>query len=1228
MARLAYAQSWDGDLPAAMAAFRAWVSRYQGSTDGGRPQLEAEGVALAKARRAEMRNMIIRTPEMALAVTVPAVVRQALPPAVLAELEARVSGTGEFALQAMSYEPGQRPAGAPSMRRIAFVSGTTYTAHAYGRRAGLLTKEGASLHGIALDGDLALHDSPLRVLEPGEIAGAEAGPNCPVSKEGVAGGIVGQPANVDTIDLVEAHGRVWQFCGGGNMLADFEARLLAAENQPGPRVAPPNVSSGTAAPSVDADAATAWTIGSKKLLVLRVDFSDFPGEPVTAQAIGDTLNNAVRSFYEEGSYGQTTLVTTVSTNVYRMPQTGAAYAQNNNSTGLHNDARTAAGADYTIGDYDRIMVVFGNLSTARVPNSQFTFGGLASVNGTSSWINNAFTMRTMAHELGHNHGLKHSSLWQVTDGNPLSPRGISREYGDPFDVMGDSSDRDARHHFNHWCKNLMGWLPDSAVTTVTTSGTYRIYRYDSKNASRTQPLALRVFRDGVRWYWIGYRQNFSSNASLSNGANILWGFNALQESQLLDLNSPGNTPLDSALAVGATLVDSVSGVRIRTVARGGDEPAQWLDVEVTVPAAPPNVVATWGGNQNFLDVPNAITYPPFDLTGVAAIAAGTSHVLALKSNGTVTAWGDNVFAQATVPTISDIVTSIAAGGNYSGAVKRDGTIQLWGSVTNGVTTPPAGLSDVRQLSIGFSHALALKNDGTVVAWGSNSSGQTNVPAGLTNVVAVAAGDRVSAALKADGTVSPWGITGSAPFPQGLSGVVSISASGSHFLALKSDGTVVAWGNNANTQSNVPAGLANVVAVAAGEFHSLALKADGTIVAWGSGASGKLLVPPSLPRATAIEASGQASFALIGSSVFITTQPSNQTIAAGGTAVFSVAATGTGALTYQWRKDGVAIPGATATTYSVTGASAANVGVYDVVVRDAVGTQTTFGARLTLSVAPGDVPSRIANLSILTSLSGIGDSFTMGYVVGGTGTSGPKPLVIRAVGPSLGALGVPGTLRDPRLELYAGATRTGENDDWGGSSATATAMAAVGAFPFVSPTSFDAATLADISTRDNSVKVSAFGSTAAATTGTVIAEIYDASPIVTFGPTTPRLLNVSVLKNIGTSLTAGFVIRGPSRKRVLIRAVGPTLNSAFGISGVVANPQLVLFRSSAQIGSNDNWGGTAELAAAFTAVGAFALAPTSQDAALLAELEPADYSVVVTGVGGATGIALVEVYDVP
>jgi hypothetical protein len=131
-------------------------------------------------------------------------------------------------------------------------------------------------------------------------------------------------------------------------------------------------------------------------------------------------------------------------------------------------------------------------------------------------------------------------------------------------------------------------------------------------------------------------------------------------------------------------------------------------------------------------------------------------------------------------------------------------------------------------------------------------------------------------------------------------------------------------------------------------------------------------------------------------------------------------------------------------------------------------------------------SRLTNLSVLTSIPTSGDAFTLGYVVGGGGTSGTKPLVIRAVGPSLAALGAPGTLDDPKLELFAGPAKTFENDNWGGADALSASMAQVGAFALASPASRDAALVVTLEFGNYSVEVSGVANT----TGTALVEVYE------------------------------------------------------------------------------------------------------------------------------------------
>ncbi|MCU6797875.1 DUF5011 domain-containing protein [Paenibacillus sp. WQ 127069] len=249
----------------------------------------------------------------------------------------------------------------------------------------------------------------------------------------------------------------------------------------------------------------------------------------------------------------------------------------------------------------------------------------------------------------------------------------------------------------------------------------------------------------------------------------------------------------------------------------------------------------WGSNSQ------GQTSVPAGLNGVVAIAAGDFHSLALKSDGTVVAWGYNAYHQTDIPSGLNDVVSIAAGTNDSMALKSDGTVVAWGDNGYGQTDVPAGLNGVISIAAGFNHQLALKSDGTVVAWGFNIQGQTSVPAGLNGVVSIAAGGYHSLALKSDGTVVAWGYNGyhQTDIPSGLNDVVSITAGIYHSMALKSDGKVVAWGMNSNNQTDVPAGLNDVMSIASGWSHSMALKSDGTIVAWGNNNNGQMNVPEDL-----------------------------------------------------------------------------------------------------------------------------------------------------------------------------------------------------------------------------------------------------------------------------------------------------------------------------------------------------------------------------------------------
>jgi len=151
------------------------------------------------------------------------------------------------------------------------------------------------------------------------------------------------------------------------------------------------------------------------------------------------------------------------------------------------------------------------------------------------------------------------------------------------------------------------------------------------------------------------------------------------------------------------------------------------------------------------------------------------------------------------------------------------------------------------------------------------------------------------------------------------------------------------------------------------------------------------------------------------------------------------------------------------------------------------------------------------------------------------------------------------------------------------------------------------------------------------TGIALAEVYDATVSGSYTLSSTRLINISARVNVGTGgnvLIAGFVIGGSTSKTVLVRASGPAL-VPFGVTGVLPDPQLQIFSGSTLLGSNTGWGGNNQISSAAASVGAFAWTnPASGDSAALVTLPPGAYTAQVSGASGDTGVALVEVYDVP
>jgi alpha-tubulin suppressor-like RCC1 family protein len=277
-------------------------------------------------------------------------------------------------------------------------------------------------------------------------------------------------------------------------------------------------------------------------------------------------------------------------------------------------------------------------------------------------------------------------------------------------------------------------------------------------------------------------------------------------------------------------------------------------------------VVTWGP----LTEISWLQQPPEAGSGITAVDAGggwineslpTGHVLALRADTTVLAWGAMWGGQISVPAGLAGVAEIAAGGAHSMARRSDGVVVAWGGRNGfnlGQGVVPTWVGTSVHIAAGMAHSLALTVDGTVQAWGLNAMGQCSVPDNLHGVTRLAAGWYHSIALRSDGSVVAWGAAaegydlGQVAVPAGLNAVTSVDAGGCHTVALKADGTIAAWGADWAGQSSPPTGLRNVVQIVGGPIDTLGRLDDGSVVRFGSSARG-LLEVPEVTQATDIAA---------------------------------------------------------------------------------------------------------------------------------------------------------------------------------------------------------------------------------------------------------------------------------------------------------------------------------------------------------------------------------------
>ena len=518
-----------------------------------------ELLVAAVLRRQALRQLVMGDPERALARRIPWMVRRALPSVVQAQLEERISARGDLVARAIG-DDGKHPQ--CTRQVLAIFGGRQLKASPYGAKNRQLPRLHGDFYGIAVGDEMAVAAGSARTLEPGE-------PLVP--------GTLVRLANASV---------------AANHVDPSAVTLLQVG--PGYQALPRGMTVSQALNQVDTEAALAhkaamqsqpaWTTGGKRILVVRIRFSDQTVMP--SQAAMEAVGAGLDKHWRAVSYGQT-WVASWDTPAVNLPMTEIQYNQAEASGGpaagwteAAYAAAKAANPSYDRAHYDLYALRSGPSPSNGSP--------LATIGAAGTWliddrIDNAI------HEFGHNLGLEHANLWMCH--SVIGSEGVGHfEYGNRYDLMGFGTNDTQWWPYNAGKRRRLNWLPETAIAhvPVPTADDVRVVTlYPSDHPTvlgPSQPQALRCEPSGSLSYmaefvtglWGGTTSASvvtagSANPWVRQGLMLRWdafmpGFYDID--RLIDLHPGGSMWRDDAVIhLGETFTDRQSHLFITPLHR-------------------------------------------------------------------------------------------------------------------------------------------------------------------------------------------------------------------------------------------------------------------------------------------------------------------------------------------------------------------------------------------------------------------------------------------------------------------------------------------------------------------------------------------------------------------------------------------------------------------------------------------------------------------------------------